>query len=309
MISIIVIAFNSLRELELTLPALRVATNALRASSDVEVVLSDDGSTDGTQAWVQENYPEIQYVRHENLGRGPNRNFGAARAKGEPLIFMDADIQVEPSALLNLWALVREDSAGVCFGNIRLVTGERVSPLAYYLAQKFEKLMRRFGENLNPWDSFSGLFCISRKLFTLLGGFSTDFRQYGGEDTEFFLRCHQAGARFFFAKDGLGWHHQSLDLESNLRRAYWGSYSNALIARETQPALTAIGAVKRFGPAWYDRIFAFLTTYKLWNSLICLHPFFALLPAQNKAAFYFYHFIFEEMAQKGREAGKTKLNP
>ena len=309
MISIILIALNNLNELKITLPALQTAVNALKQSSEVEIILSDDGSIDGSPEWVQQNYPEIHYFWHKNLGRGPNRNFGADHAQDEYLIFMDADIEVEPAALSGLLAPLREHADGICFGNLRLATGDHLSPLVRYLAQKFEKLMRRFAENLDPWDSFSGLFSITRNLFARMNGFSADFKQYGGEDTEFFLRCSQAGARFVFAKAGLGWHHQALDLKSNLRRVYLGSYSNALIARKRLPVSDDIGAAMHFGRVWYERLLAFLTLHRLWSWLVFLHPLLEFLPAQNKAAFYFYHFLFEELAQKGRDAGLKALNP
>jgi glycosyltransferase involved in cell wall biosynthesis len=62
---------------------------------DIEILLLDNGSTDGTLAILQEyerNYPELIRVdSHENLGLGNNRNLGIELSKGKYLQFIDAD--------------------------------------------------------------------------------------------------------------------------------------------------------------------------------------------------------------------------
>jgi glycosyltransferase involved in cell wall biosynthesis len=310
MISIIVICFNSLKELKITLPALFSSIGIAKKTivGEFEIILSDDGSEDGTQEWIQSNYPKVRYLWHKNIGRGQNRNFGAAHANGDYLVFIDSDVEVDPQAILYLLMHLQDNPDCVCFGNIRLVIEKQPSPLSYYLSQKWEKLMHRFGETLDPWDSYSGFFSISKKLFNQKRGFSSDFTQYGGEDTEFFLRCHDAGVRFFFAKGALGWHHQSLDLDSNLHRIYLSKYSSTFIHASRSAKLEAEIPEIIFSHAWYDQIFKFLTTNKLWSKLLFLHVLFRYFPKDSRLAFHFYHNLFQEYAEKGYGAGGRAKN-
>lgn len=58
-----------------------------------EVIVVDDGSTDGTKALFEAQFarPEVRYVRQENAGPGAARNLGMSLAKGEWLAFLDSD--------------------------------------------------------------------------------------------------------------------------------------------------------------------------------------------------------------------------
>ena len=59
---------------------------------EVEVIVVDDGSTDGTGAFVREHYgSRVRYVLQENQREGAARNAGARRASGRYLAFLDSD--------------------------------------------------------------------------------------------------------------------------------------------------------------------------------------------------------------------------
>ncbi|MDQ4077913.1 MAG: bifunctional glycosyltransferase/class I SAM-dependent methyltransferase [Chloroflexota bacterium] len=64
----------------------------------VEIVVVDDGSTDGTLE-VAESYPSVTCVRQENQGLSAARNSGIRRSKGDYLVFLDADDRLLPHAL------------------------------------------------------------------------------------------------------------------------------------------------------------------------------------------------------------------
>lgn len=72
---------------------------------DLEVVLVDDGSTDGTRALVEawcERDPRFILLTQDNQGLGPARNTGARHARGDFLAFVDSDDVVPPHAYADL---------------------------------------------------------------------------------------------------------------------------------------------------------------------------------------------------------------
>src|SRR5688572_9807060 len=91
-ISVIVPVRNSPHDLRLCLGALRDA-----ATPDAEIIVVDDGSTDDT-ASVASGMGMPVVALAQNSGPAAARNEGATRARGDILLFVDADVVVAPGA-------------------------------------------------------------------------------------------------------------------------------------------------------------------------------------------------------------------
>lgn len=86
--------------------------------SNVEVILVDDGSTDGSGALCDElakRYPCIQCIHKENEGVSAARNDGLNAAKGKYVLFVDADDLIAPRGIDAVLNWVRENHADICF--------------------------------------------------------------------------------------------------------------------------------------------------------------------------------------------------
>lgn len=81
---------------------------------DFEILVVDDGSTDGSAALCEEyqnRYPSlIRVIRQENQGLGGARNTGIAKAEGDYLLFVDSDDRVHPGLLEKMDAAVERFS-------------------------------------------------------------------------------------------------------------------------------------------------------------------------------------------------------
>ena len=90
----------------------------------VEIVVVDDGSTDGTQALLAERYggnPAVRVLRHpQNRNQGAARNTGLDAARGEHIFFLDADDWLDPGALRRLTELTASSPAEIVACGARL---------------------------------------------------------------------------------------------------------------------------------------------------------------------------------------------
>ncbi len=94
--SIIIPAYNAEAYLQRCLDSI-----FLQEFTDYEVIVIDDGSTDGT-ATLLESYPQVKVIHQENQGMATARNRGLDAAQGDYILFVDSDDELTPHALSNL---------------------------------------------------------------------------------------------------------------------------------------------------------------------------------------------------------------
>jgi glycosyltransferase involved in cell wall biosynthesis len=178
-VSVIVPCFNGGRFIDALLASL-----AAQTFRDFEIIIVDDGSTDGsTQQKLASLGPDVQVVHQENRGLPGARNTGFRAAKGHYVLPLDCDDTIEPSFLAETVAAL--DSArpgiGFVFTHMRLVGGmEGIMPRAF---NRFDQLML----NHLPYCML-----IRKSAWQTAGGY--DETMGGGyEDWEFNIRLATAG--------------------------------------------------------------------------------------------------------------------
>jgi glycosyltransferase involved in cell wall biosynthesis len=125
-LSILIPVYNERRLLPLLLTKL---TSAL-PDVEKEVILVDDGSTDGTREWVREmldgahgpvepfNKLAVRVIFHErNQGKGAAIRTAIRSATGDAMAIQDADLEYDPADLLPMWRLIEDGHADVVYGS------------------------------------------------------------------------------------------------------------------------------------------------------------------------------------------------
>ena len=174
-LSIIVPAFNEEAWLPATLDAIEAAATRLldRADGSVEMIVVDNNSTDRTAAVALQHGAVVIHEPQQGIAR--SRNAGARHARGEVLVFVDADVIVPPSLLEAIHAVLSDPA---CLGG--------AVDVEYRPRRRLARLY------LRAWRALAGLsgmaqgatqFCRA-SVFEELGGY--DEGAWIGEDVDFF---------------------------------------------------------------------------------------------------------------------------
>jgi glycosyltransferase involved in cell wall biosynthesis len=163
----------------------------------MEIIVVDDGSTDGTADAVR-SLSGVQYEYQENRGPGAARNRGLSLATGDAIAFCDADDQWTGDKLaIQIPLLEHPSEPGIVVGHSQPSVLRKWDGTAVY---------EDFGEPM--FHLLMGTSLIRRQVFTDVGGFA-ERRPAGqeqltgqyGEDLDWYLRAKEAGVRMRFHKE------------------------------------------------------------------------------------------------------------
>lgn len=184
-ISIIIPHLNGKHHLDDCLGSLRRQT-----FTDFEVLLVDNGSTDGTQAYVREQFPEVKIIElGQNLGFTGACNAGWIASTGELIILLNNDTEVDPNWLREVWqAFAQQPQVGIVASKMLLFDQRDI----FHTAGDFYRVDGLPG-NRGVWQKDVGQFDQPEPVFSACGGSAayrrTMLDEIGFLDDDFFFSC------------------------------------------------------------------------------------------------------------------------
>jgi hypothetical protein len=210
-VSVIIPTFNGLELLKISIPSL-LKTHY----PNIEVIVVDNGSSDGSVLFLSKTYPEVSVISlKENKGIVIPYNLGVSAAHGSFVSFLNNDMEVDPNWLFPLiFALEGNDFAAGCDSKY----------INYYERNKIDaqcgagRFIDRYGNAVNrgggeidkgqfntQGEVFHGLSIFKKDLLIKVGGFDESFFGYYDE-TDLCWRLHRLGHKILFVPESVIYH-------------------------------------------------------------------------------------------------------
>jgi glycosyltransferase involved in cell wall biosynthesis len=201
-----------------------------------EVIVISDGSTDGTDAYLEafRSTVRLRWFPQPNRGPAAARNTGIEKAEGEFVVFIDDDVVPEPQLLSEHARSHREaDADVVVFGPLLTPEGFEMSP---WVRWEQEMLMKGYRALLRgDWPAsarqfYTGNASLRRTHILDAGGFDEGFRR--AEDVEFAYRLADMGLDFVFNIDAAGMHFAERSFRAWLDMAHTYGRNDVIFGRD-----------------------------------------------------------------------------
>ena len=198
-VSVIIPAYNETAGIE------RCLRSMLGSSQpEVEVIVVDDGSTDGTAELVAGLGLPVTVITQPNAGKAAALNTGAARARHDVLVFADGDTVFEPETIPMLVAPLRDPWVGAVAGNVKVANRRGLLGLIqhceYVLATSLDRRMYDVLDCMVTVPGAVGAF--RRSALAEVGGVHVDTL---AEDTDLTVAIGLAGWRVRYAPRARAW--------------------------------------------------------------------------------------------------------
>ncbi|WP_405763631.1 glycosyltransferase [Streptomyces sp. NBC_01420] len=249
----------------------------LASDYPVEVIVIDDGSTDGTADIVQRmRLPNVRVVRQRNAGKPAALNNGIAHARNDIIVMMDGDTVFEPSTVRELVQPFGDPRVGAVAGNAKV--GNRDSLIGAW--QHIEYVMgfnldRRMYDVLRCMPTIPGAVgAFRREALERVGGISEDTL---AEDTDVTMALHRDGWRVVYAENARAWTEAPETVQQLWSQRYRWSYGTMQAIWKHRRAVIEGGASGRFGRVGLPFVSLFMVVAPLLAPLIDVFLLYGLV--------------------------------
>ncbi|MER6247992.1 MULTISPECIES: glycosyltransferase [Streptomyces] len=261
-VSVLVPAYNEAKCIENTVRSL------MASEHPIEVLVIDDGSSDGTARIVEAmDLPNVRVVRQLNAGKPAALNRGLANARHDIIVMMDGDTVFEPSTVRELVQPFGDPRVGAVAGNAKV--GNRDSLIGAW--QHIEYVMgfnldRRMYDILRCMPTIPGAVgAFRRSALERVGGMSDDTL---AEDTDITMAMHRDGWRVVYAEKARAWTEAPESVQQLWSQRYRWSYGTMQAIWKHRRALVERGPSGRFGRVGLPLVSLFMVVAPLLAPLI-----------------------------------------
>ena len=208
-ISVVIPSYNNLEYLKLIYNSVR------KISKDIEIILFDDGSTDGTKEWITSIIDKNTIVHHlqNRVGHTILYDKGFKEASGKIIGILHADMVVHKNFFTNILKHIDIGNVvcGICVEPPLHPPGKEkyIFDAGMYPSQFNEEAFINFCNQVEGGINegvFAPWFLLKDEYFDKIGGHDTIYAPYGYEDSDLFTRMALAGFNFIQSKDALVYH-------------------------------------------------------------------------------------------------------
>ncbi|MFD9224450.1 glycosyltransferase [Streptomyces sp. NPDC060064] len=270
-VSVLVPAYNERECIANTVRSL------MASDHPIEVLVIDDGSTDGTADIVEAlRLPNVRVVRQENSGKPAALNNGIRHARYEIVVMMDGDTVFEPSTVRELVQPFGDMRVGAVAGNAKV--GNRDSLIGAW--QHIEYVMgfnldRRMYDLLGCMPTIPGAVgAFRRQALERVGGMSEDTL---AEDTDITMAMHRDGWRVVYAERARAWTEAPETVQQLWSQRYRWSYGTMQAIWKHRRALVERGPSGRFGRVGLPLVSLFMVLAPLLAPLIDVFLLYGLV--------------------------------
>jgi cellulose synthase/poly-beta-1,6-N-acetylglucosamine synthase-like glycosyltransferase/peptidoglycan/xylan/chitin deacetylase (PgdA/CDA1 family) len=261
-VSVLVPAYNEAKCIENTVRSL------LAGEHPIEIIVIDDGSSDGTARLVEAmGLPGVRVVRQLNAGKPAALNRGVANARHDLIVMMDGDTVFEPATVRELVQPFGDPRVGAVAGNAKV--GNRDSLIGAW--QHIEYVMgfnldRRMYDVLRCMPTIPGAVgAFRRSALERVGGMSDDTL---AEDTDITMAIHRDGWRVVYAEKARAWTEAPETVQQLWSQRYRWSYGTMQAIWKHRKALVHRGPSGRFGRVGLPLVSLFMVVAPLLAPLI-----------------------------------------
>jgi len=277
-VSVIVPAYNEKECIAATL------TSLARSTHPIEIIVVDDGSTDGTADIAESlGLPGVRVIRQENAGKPAALNNGVRHARNDIVVMMDGDTVFEPDTVRHLVQPFADPAVGAVAGNAKV--GNRTTLIGAW--QHIEYVMgfnldRRMYDLLRCMPTIPGAIGAFRREAVLqAGGMSEDTL---AEDTDITIALHRAGWRVVYQEHARAWTEAPGSLKQLWSQRYRWSYGTMQALWKHRGSLTDRGPSGRFGRVGLPLVVLFQVVTPVFAPLIDVFTIYSMLFIDFRAA-------------------------
>ncbi|MFE2888306.1 bifunctional polysaccharide deacetylase/glycosyltransferase family 2 protein [Streptomyces sp. NPDC059272] len=274
-VTVIVPAYNEKECIANTLESLA------RSTHPIEVIVVDDGSSDGTSEIAREaarsfGMTNVRVIRQENAGKPAALNNGVRSASYDIVVMMDGDTVFEPDTVRHLVQPFADPEVGAVAGNAKV--GNRNTVIGAW--QHIEYVMgfnldRRMYDLLRCMPTIPGAIGAFRREAVLqVGGMSEDTL---AEDTDITIAMHREGWRVVYQEHAKAWTEAPASLKQLWSQRYRWSYGTMQALWKHRKSLTDKGPSGRFGRVGMPLVVIFQIITPVFAPLIDVFTVYSMI--------------------------------